>query len=150
MVVACVMGWEQGEAGRSAEGIKFSGWAWRDRRAGGPFLGATIIIAIDDDDGHIDSQAQLQFSSEERIHHPFSGMVLYTHLLPSQLQRANVSTTRPPCVLCRFLPQARPRSVRAECPFAIRGGGRALAPLKGRSRGGRAPLDVSPRGTMAS
>ena len=133
MVVACVMGWEQGEAGRSAEGIKFSGWAWRDRRAGGPFLGATIIIAIDDDDGHIDSQAPLQFSSEERIHHPFSGMVLYTHLLPSQLQRANVSTTRPPCVLCRFLPQARPRSVRAECPFAIRGGGRALAPLKGRS-----------------
>ena len=68
MVVACVMGWEQGEAGRSAEGIKFSGWAWRDRRAGGPFLGATIVIAIDDDDDeHIDSQAALQRRGKEHI-----------------------------------------------------------------------------------
>ncbi len=33
MVVVDEMG---SEAGRSAEGIKFSGWAWRDRRAGGP------------------------------------------------------------------------------------------------------------------
>lgn len=148
-VVVGVGGWEQaGKADRSAEGIKFSGWAWHDRRA---LLGATI----DDDDEHIDGRrsTQCQRGGKSNMHHlppRMGGWVLYTH--PPAAANWHM-----PCAFCRivgFPPTGWPRRVPAECPYAFRGvqqrSGGALAPLKARpsTHCVACPYLLEPRGAV--